>query len=144
MLSPSQTVFLLAPAIVYRLRARSAWAREHIDGWRVWLAVIVVAWGLRLALAYTTGEPVFSRAIVTDGIVAGLVAASLTTGAQAAGKPLLEVLRGVIARQTGVELPDVSEIGTTLRDTTAAPPDLTPNTAGTPRAADLDFTGDPR
>ncbi len=140
MLSPSQTVFLLAPAIVYRLRARSAWAREHIDGWRVWLAVIVVAWGLRLALAYTTGEPVFSRAIITEGIVAGLVAASLTTGAQAAGKPLLEVLRGVIAKQTGVELPDVS----IAPETIPAPPQLTPDTAGTPRAADLDFAGDPR
>lgn len=139
MLSPSQTVFLLAPAIVYRLRARSAWVREHLDGWLVWLAVVVVAWGLRLALAYTTGEPVFSRAIIAEGIIAGLSAAALTTGAQAAGKPLLEVLRAA-AQKAGVELPEVPS----APETTAAPPDVTPQTSGVPRAADLDFTGDPR
>ena len=135
LLSPSQTVFLLAPAIVYRLRARSEWAQKNIDGWLVWLAVIVVAWGLRLALAYTTGEPVFSRAVITEGIVAGLVAASLTTGAQAAGKPLLEVLRGILVDKTGIVVPDVASAPETI----PAPPQLTPDTAGTPRTADLDW-----
>ena len=132
LLPPSQIAFLLAPAIVYRLRARSEWARKNIDGWLVWVAVIVVAWGLRLALAYTTGEPVLSRAVVTEGVIAGLVAASLTTGAQAAGKPLLDVLRGVLVDKTGIDVPAPVE-------TIPAPPPLTPDTAGTARTADLDW-----
>lgn len=110
MLSSRDLVFVLAPAIVYRLRAKSPWLAARCDGWRVWAAVVFVAVALRVAVAYALGEPLVTRALAVDGIIAGLAAAGLTTGAQAAGKPLLDVLRGAVPAEPTPENSGAREV----------------------------------
>ena len=120
---------ILAPGVIAMVRRQKPF--RWLDGpLLVWLAVIgaAVLWTLLIALAYSEA---ITRGVVGRGVLLGITAALADTWATR------KKLDPEAFAEVRLPMPSAPP-------TDVALPDLTPDTAGTARAMDLDFAADPK